>query len=54
MSDTTPDPSVARGAPVPGWYGFEFTDSSVQVEDPYSQFRELRERQPVNLTPDGG
>ncbi len=54
MSGTTPDLSLARGAPVPGWYGFEFTDPGVEIEDPYSQFRELRERQPVNLTPNGG
>jgi cytochrome P450 len=38
--------------PVPGWYGAVF-EAGVQPEDPYTGFRELRETQPVNLTPDG-
>ncbi len=37
--------------PVPGWYGSIPSDS--QPEDPYSGYRELRETQPVNLTPEG-
>lgn len=39
--------------PVPGWYGSKPVEGT-QEEDPYSGFRELRESQPVNLTPDGG
>lgn len=38
--------------PVPGWYGSEF-DPDGQVEDPHTGFRQLRETQPVNLTPEG-
>ena len=49
LQDTT-----TAGKPVPGWYGLDFIEPGRQIEDPYSQFRELRERQPVNLTPDGG
>jgi len=44
--------SHARETPVPGWYG-SVAATGVQVEDPYTGFRELRETQPVNLTPDG-
>ncbi len=54
MSDATPQLPEAEKTPVPGWYGHEFSAPGVQLEDPYSEFRELRERQPVNLTPDGG
>lgn len=54
MSDATPQPVATGKTPVPGWYGLELTEPGIQVEDPYPQFRELRERQPVNLTPDGG
>ncbi len=60
MSDAVPrhiptdESANADGhTPEPGWYGLEFNDRNVQLEDPYSQFRELRESQPVNLTPDG-
>ena len=42
----------SKRAPTPGWYGSIF-DENGQQEDPYSGFRELRETQPVNLTPDG-
>jgi cytochrome P450 len=38
--------------PTPGWYGAEQLD--FQIEDPYTGFKQLRETQPVNLTPDGG
>jgi cytochrome P450 len=38
--------------PVPGWYGSVFQEG-VQPEDPYTGYRELRETQPVNLTPNG-
>lgn len=41
-----------RATPVPGWYG-SFSEPGVQPEDPYPGFRELRETQPVNLTPEG-
>jgi hypothetical protein len=54
MSDATPQLPAAGKNPVPGWYGHEFNDRGMQIEDPYSEFRELRERQPVNLTPEGG
>ncbi len=54
MSDATPQLPAPGKTPVPGWYGHEFTDRAVQIEDPYPEFRELRERQPVNLTPNGG
>ncbi len=54
MSDATPRLPAAGKPPVPGWYGHEFTGPGTQIEDPYPGFRELRERQPVNLTPDGG
>ncbi|MCH7709992.1 MAG: cytochrome P450 [Myxococcales bacterium] len=54
MSDATPQLPALGKTPVPGWYGHELTDRGVQIEDPYPEFRELRERQPVNLTPDGG
>jgi cytochrome P450 len=54
MSNATPDPAPSDKAPIPGWYGLEFTEQGEQTEDPYPEFRELRERQPVNLTPDGG
>ncbi len=40
--------------PTPGWYGSEPVEAGTQLEDPYSGFNELRESQPVNLTPDGG
>ena len=53
MSDATPKLPEDR-TPVPGWYGLEFADAAEQPEDPYPEFRRLRERQPVNLTPDGG
>jgi hypothetical protein len=42
----------AHPTPTPGWYGSVFEEGR-QVEDPYTGFRELRETQPVNLTPDG-
>jgi cytochrome P450 len=45
------DPATYR-TPTPGWYGSVF-EEGVQIEDPYTGFRELRETQPVNLTPDG-
>ena len=54
MSEPTPQPPVSEKTPVPGWYGCESMEPGLQIEDPYSQFRELRERQPVNLTPEGG
>ena len=38
--------------PTPGWYGSKVLD--FQTEDPYTGFKQLRETQPVNLTPDGG
>lgn len=38
--------------PTRGWYGSEVLD--FQTEDPYTGFKQLRETQPVNLTPDGG
>ncbi len=38
--------------PEPGWYGAQIEDVG-QIEDPYTGFAELRETQPVNLTPDG-
>jgi cytochrome P450 len=60
MSDATIQPPAVGDAsisaartPKPGWYGFVFDAQNVQTEDPYTQFRELREQQPVNLTPDG-
>ena len=43
-------PSSAS-TPVPGWYGSEPVEG--QVEDPYTGFRNLRETQPINLTPEG-
>lgn len=54
MSNPTPQSPAIERTPVPGWYGLESTEPGFQIEDPYPQFRELRERQPVNLTPDGG
>jgi len=61
MSDATLQPAATDGTtvaasrtPEPGWYGMVFDEQNVQIEDPYTEFRELRERQPVNLTPDGG
>jgi len=50
----TTHPNRSGRTPVPGWYGLEFDERAIQREDPYSEFRELREQQPVNLTPDGG
>jgi len=41
-----------RDTPTPGWYGAVF-EEGMQAEDPYPGYRELRETQPVNLTPDG-
>ena len=54
MSNATPRLPAAEKTPIPGWYGHEISDRGMQLEDPYSEFRELRERQPVNLTPNGG
>jgi len=42
----------SRPKPVAGWYG-AFFEEGMQAEDPYAGFRQLRETQPVNLTPDG-
>jgi len=53
MSQSQPMDSDDSAMPTPGWYGSEPVEG-IQQEDPYSGFRELRERQPVNLTPDGG
>jgi cytochrome P450 len=53
MPDVTPGSPATGKAPVPGWYGLEFTERIEQIEDPYADFKTLRERQPVNLTPDG-
>jgi len=36
----------------PGWYGAD-NENPVHLENPYPGFRELRETQPVNLTPQG-
>ncbi|HKJ24232.1 MAG TPA: cytochrome P450, partial [Myxococcota bacterium] len=44
--------AARQTAPIPGWYG-SFLEEGKQPEDPYPGFRELRETQPVNLTPDG-
>ncbi len=57
MSEPNPldsAPASEPRTPVPGWYGYEYEGPGFQIEDPYPMFRELRERQPVNLTPDGG
>lgn len=43
--------NVPEGQPQPGWYGADPTLSDMKA-DPHAQYRELRERQPVNLTPD--
>lgn len=56
MSESRPKPANDAAdpmQPIPGWYGSE-PDEGIQREDPYSGFKELRETQPVNLTPDGG
>lgn len=53
MSQSQPSDSNDSAMPVPGWYGSEPVEGT-QQEDPYSGFKELRETQPVNLTPDGG
>ena len=53
MSQSRPTHSNDSIEPIPGWYGSE-PDEGIQQEDPYSGFKELRETQPVNLTPDGG
>jgi cytochrome P450 len=53
MSQSQPTDSNASAMPVPGWYGSEPVEGT-QQEDPYAGFKELRETQPVNLTPDGG
>jgi cytochrome P450 len=52
MSQSKPTANESRPQPVPGWYGAVF-EEGMQSEDPYTGFRELRETQPVNLTPDG-
>ena len=52
QSNPSNKPSSELTLPTPGWYGSEQIDG--QIEDPYSGFKELRETQPVNLTPDGG
>ena len=52
MSQSKPTANESRPQPVPGWYGAVF-EEGMQAEDPYTGFRELRETQPVNLTPDG-
>ena len=53
MSQSQPTDSIDSSMPAPGWYGSEPVEGT-QQEDPYSGFKELRETQPVNLTPDGG
>ncbi len=47
MPDITPRTPATGKAPVPGWYGLEFTGRIEQIEDPYAGFKTLRERQPV-------
>ena len=39
-------------APVPGWYGADPNTMDLKVA-PHNAYRQLRETQPVNLTPDG-
>jgi cytochrome P450 len=39
-------------SPIAGWYGSQPPEGT-QPEDPYPGFKQLRETQPVNLTPDG-
>ena len=53
MSHSQSTDSPDSTTPIPGWYGSEPVEGT-QQEDPYSGFKELRESQPVNLTPDGG
>ncbi|MCB1844910.1 MAG: cytochrome P450 [Halioglobus sp.] len=40
------------GRPVAGWYGADPTSMNLKP-DPHAAYRQLRERQPVNLTPHG-
>jgi cytochrome P450 len=54
MSQSAEVSEGSLNRPVPGWHGLEPTGEAIQIEDPYSGFRRLREEQPVNLTPDGG
>lgn len=42
----------AENAAIPGWYGVDPNIADLKP-DPHSMYRELRERQAVNLTPDG-
>lgn len=44
--------SAASRRPVPGYYGADPDDPAHQL-DPYPGYRQLRETQPVNLTPTG-
>ena len=51
IAQSISNPSDPGARPVPGWYGSEPVEGG-QPEDPYSGFKELRETQPVNWTPD--
>jgi len=44
--------NTPQASPVAGWYGADPTAGDMKA-DPHAQYRELRERQPVNLTPLG-
>ncbi|MFT5441042.1 MAG: cytochrome P450 [Myxococcota bacterium] len=50
---SSPENDASPKLPTPGWYGVEPVEGP-QPEDPYTGFKELRETQPVNLTPEGG
>jgi cytochrome P450 len=52
--DSEAKQDTTHQTPIPGWYGSDSSAGMDQTEDPYSGWRELRETQPVNLTPDGG
>lgn len=46
------DTNVMTAKPQPGWYGAD-PDLGDMKADPHARYRQLRERQPVNLTPLG-
>lgn len=49
---TTSSGLAPPGQPVVGWYGADPMDPAY-LDDPYPGYRQLREQQPVNLTPFG-
>lgn len=46
------DTNAVTATPEPGWYGADPNQGDMKA-DPHARYRALRERQPVNLTPQG-